>query len=160
MIIVGIGQSGSGKTTYFKERYVKPPISHVEDEICPYTVADGIALIGRYNIGKRTEGTDSLSYSILPKLIQQVEVLTKKYPIIIVEGDRINNTRFFEYLVKSGQQVHLILFTCPLETSVKRLEAAGSKITLPFIKTTKTKSLNNFMKYGRQFFRRETMVNS
>jgi len=148
VIYIVIGQSGSGKTTFVKERFITGDTVIIND-IVPCTVCKDIILIGKYNVGLRTEGTDCLPYNYLGKIEQQIEKLGKR--TIVVEGDRINNSKFFEFLINKGIEGKLYLLVCPVEVSIKRLRGAGSKITEKFVRTTRTKSINNFIKY-RYFF--------
>jgi len=148
VIYIVIGQSGAGKTTFVKERFIKGDTMIVND-IVPCTISKGVVLIGKYNVGLRTEGTDCLPYNALGKIEKQVEKLNKG--VVVVEGDRINNNEFFNFLINKRLEGKLYLITCSVETSIKRLRNAGSKITEKFVRATRTKSINNFIKY-RYFF--------
>ncbi len=150
MIIIVIGQSGAGKTTFVKENFLKGECKIIED-IVPYTKSDKYAVIGKYFVGRRTEGTDTLSYSAQEKIRTLVQKLVREGVDVVMEGDRINNRATLAFISMLKVPVKMYLITCSLETSVKRLRAAGSKITLPFLKTTKTKSYNNYCKWGRRF---------
>lgn len=149
MFYIVIGQSGAGKTTFVKNKFLKPPVKIIEDTI-PYTIgADGMIALGRYYVGKRTEGTDTLSYNAKNNIKNLLLKLKDKD--IVMEGDRINNREIFDFIAKLGVPVELYLVTCSIATSMERLQEAGSTITLPFVKTTKTKSKNMFMKYASRF---------
>lgn len=149
MFYIIIGQSGSGKTTFVKTNFLSENIKIVED-IIPYSVCDnGIIALGRYGIGKRTEGTDTLSYSAKEKIKKQLKKLRGKN--VVLEGDRINNKEIFDYVATLGVDIKLYLITCSLKTSMQRLRAAGSTISPPFVKTTKTKSKRMFLEYGQRF---------
>lgn len=150
MIYIIIGQSGSGKTTFVKNRFLDGETSVVEDEI-PYTVCGNIAALGRYNIGKRTEGTDTLSYNSQEKIKRLLPRLIKGGYDIVVEGDRINTPDMFEYIKGLEQEVKLYLVKCSVLTSIERLRAAGSNITITFVKATKTKARKNFQRYAKLF---------
>lgn len=140
-LIVVIGQSGSGKTTWVKKNFYSPdmvletfPIKHTKNLLT--------TLVGDYTLNQRTLGTDTLPYNFLPKIINFVLEQNKTDKTLIVEGDRINNKKFFDSLIDNGVIFELHYFVCPLEISEQRLRKAGSKQTLPFMKTTKTKSYN------------------
>lgn len=149
MIYIVIGQSGSGKTTFVKTKFLNGRIKIIED-IIPYTLCEnGIIAFGRYGIGKRTEGTDTLSYSAKEKIKQLLKKLKSRD--IVIEGDRINNKEIFEFVSALGVGVKLYLVTCSLKTSMKRLKAAGSTISPPFVKTTRTKSRRMFLEYRQRF---------
>lgn len=150
MIYVIIGQSGSGKTTYVKKHFLSGDLKIFED-ITPYTTNGKYYGIGKYGIGIRTEGTDTLSYSAGESIRKQIDKLDKEGKDIVVEGDRINNLATFEFLKKRAGHVFLILLICSLKTSIERLRLSGSKITPSFVKATQTKSKNNFLKYRKYF---------
>lgn len=59
MFYIIIGQSGGGKTTFTREHFLKEPCEIYED-IIPLTRSGDIVALGKYGIGKRTEGTDTL----------------------------------------------------------------------------------------------------
>lgn len=144
-----IGQSGSGKTTFAKTQFLSGPITIVED-IIPYSLcSNGIIALGKYDVGKRTEGTDTLPYNAKARIIEQLKKLKGK--TVVLEGDRINNRDIFDLLSSLGVEVKLYLITCSLSTSMKRLRAAGSTITPSFVKMTKTKSKRMFLEYGQRF---------
>jgi len=120
---------------------------------------DGKAFIGYYGVGKRTEGTDTLPYNALPKILKAIDELQAKDYVdaIICEGDRINNRRFFDHILAKGYEAKLWLVEAPISISMARLQRAGSKITETFVKGTRTKSANMYALYGR--FLHGTKVN-
>jgi hypothetical protein len=149
MVHVIIGQSGSGKTTFVRRRWIEGcELVRCEDQPVPYMLAGEVALVGLYATGKRTEGTDTLPYNAIEKIIRTVSGLATAGREVVVEGDRINNARFMEFLARSGFPVTLYMVACSLETSRTRLLMAGSRITSSFVKATRTKSLHNYMTYG------------
>lgn len=149
MYYIVIGQSGSGKTSFVKKTFLTGKLKVVEDTI-PYTIAEnGIIALGRYGIGKRTEGTDTLAYNAKDKIKATLKRLKGKD--VVLEGDRINNREIFEYIASLGEKTRLYLVTCSLKTSMKRLRAAGSTITPSFVKMTKTKSAKMFLEYNQRF---------
>ncbi len=157
MIVVIIGQSGGGKTSFAKTQFLQGELKIVND-IVPYTTNGRICAVGKYGIGKRTEGTDTLPYNSGAKIRQLITKLHSEGKNILIEGDRINNRAMFEFLRKLNADVKLYLVTCSLETSINRLRAAGSKITLKFVKATKTKSKNNFLQWA-EYFNGEVITN-
>ena len=150
MIIVIIGQSGSGKTTFAKNNFLRGEIEIIPD-IVPYTTNGLFCGVGKYGIGIRTEGTDTLPYNSGGKIRELVKKLHAEGRSVLLEGDRINNRATFDFLSTLNADVKLYLVTCSLETSLARLKAAGSAITPPFVKGTKTRSMNNFLQYGGRF---------
>ena len=152
MIYVVIGQSGAGKTTFCKTRFLTEPFEPVENYPVACTRSGEIFALGKYGIGIRTEGTDTLSYSAAPKIMQTVKALIADgHKEILMEGDRINNDKMFLFLATVGVPVKLYLVRCGLKTSMTRLRNSGSKITETFVKTTRTKAMNRFMKWNQVF---------
>lgn len=150
MIFIIIGQSGSGKTTFVRKRFLTGELSIVED-IVPYTTNGEYCAIGKYGIGIRTEGTDTLSYDAGEKIRRQIRKLLDEGKNVVIEGDRINNRATFATIALMNVPAKLFLVVCSLETSLQRLRAAGSKITPTFVKATKTRSRNNFLKWRKRF---------
>ena len=150
MIYIVIGQSGAGKTSFVRQRFLNGDLSVVED-IVPYTTNGKICAIGKYGIGIRTEGTDTLSYDAGDRIRRQIEKLNAEGKDIVLEGDRINNRATFATIAILKAPAKLFLVTCSIETSLRRLRAAGSEITPTFVKATKTRSKNNFLKWRKRF---------
>ena len=150
MIFIIIGQSGSGKTTFVRKRFLTGELSIVED-IVPYTTNGEYCAIGKYGIGIRTEGTDTLSYDAGEKIRRQIQKLHAEGKDIVIEGDRINNRATFAMIAILKIPAKLYLVDCSLETSIVRLRASGSTITPAFVKATKTRSRNNFLKWRKRF---------
>lgn len=149
MFYIIIGQSGAGKTTFVKEHFLTAPVE-IKQDIIPYSECEnGIIALGKYNIGKRTEGTDTLPYNALQSVKQQIKKFRNKD--VVLEGDRINNREIFNYIIQLGIETRLFLIVCSLGTSMKRLRAAGSEITPKFVKGTKTKSRRIFLEYRQKF---------
>lgn len=151
MITVVIGQSGAGKTTFVKKRFLTGPLEAVDGYSVAVTKSGSVFAVGKYGIGIRTEGTDTLSYNSLPKIIATVKRLAAEKKNILIEGDRINNDVMFMFLATLGVPVQLFLLTCSINTSLKRLRAADSKITGTFVQGTRTKAMRRFLKWGRRF---------
>jgi len=142
MITIVIGQAGSGKTTFVKNKFITPDCNyHLFDIPIKYTSCKDILLLGDYVSNKRCLGTDTLAYNALPKIIEFIK--ENKEHHIIAEGDRINNKRFFEEISKLKIPVEVYVLSCSLEESIKRLRKEGSKIKESYVKRTMTKTKNN-----------------
>lgn len=151
-VIIVIGQSCSGKTTYVKNNFLNEA-SEFKFIDKPFKITlmkknnDQWILPGHYKGEKRCEGTDELSMGILPKLIEYIKNEKENFDILCVEGDRINNKRFFNFIKTLNVSVSLIYLKCSLEESIKRRIKNNSDPSETFVKTTITKSQNMFL-YG------------
>lgn len=151
MIYIVVGQSGAGKTTFCKTNIIKPPYENHRDIVKITIGSNGVVGIGDYGIGRRCEGTDTLSYNSQSKIIEQIKKLVDNGKDVLIEGDRITSRTVMESLKALNVEKKMYLVTCKLETSLKRLRGAGSHITIPFVKTTKTKAKRLYMDYNRDF---------
>lgn len=149
MITVLIGSAGSGKTTWVLQHYT--PVRVVEDEVPITETEEGAVLIGDYTRDRRELGTDTISYSAIEKIISVIKRFDKSNIDVVVEGDRINNGRFMHFLETRKDRVQLYLVLTDINTAYQRLRQAGSTISYKFLKTTYTKSLNNYRKYKGVF---------
>ena len=137
MFHIIIGQSGAGKTTFAKTRFLddlQPP----EKDIVWITRSGIYVGLGKYGVGIRTEGTDTLPYNAKEKIFQQLLKMQRQH--IVMEGDRITNDPTFQFLARIGVQVKLYLLTCSVDTSLSRLRESGSAIARKFVLASKTKS--------------------
>lgn len=122
----------------------------MSDSYIAYTKdANGLLALGKYGIGKRTEGTDTLPYNAKANIKRFLRENSDKD--ILIEGDRINNREIFDFIAALGVEVKLYIVVCSLKTSMERLRAAGSTITPKFVKATKTKSKRIYLEYARRF---------
>lgn len=150
MIIVVIGQSGAGKTSFVKRELLPEPYEIEQRAIQVTRAANGVYAIGKYGIGIRTEGTDTLPYNAQNDILKTIKELAGEGHDVVAEGDRINNRTAITAILNFGHPVKLYLLTCSLRTSMERLRKAGSKITIPFIKATKTKSKKIYFEFAQQ----------
>ena len=150
MFYIVIGQSGSGKTTYVRNNFLQEPYIIIDKYPVVCTMcANGVIALGRYGIERREQGTDTLAYNAKEKIKRTLYELRSKD--VVLEGDRIANADIFEYIRLLGVQVRLIMCICSLSTSMCRLRSNGSRITKKFVKCTRTKSKNLYLKYCAAF---------
>lgn len=141
MIHIYIGPSGAGKTTLVRKVWLDGELARKVEPI-PFTESRGgrVALLGHYGVGKRCEGTDTLSMAIGPKLRAALPWFCSHYEEVVMEGDRVTNAETIRTAIGQKQPTTLYLVTAPLQICAQRLVAAGSKIKLPFLKGRRTKS--------------------
>ncbi len=150
MFYIIIGQSGGGKTTYVKEKFIFGKTEIRKDDIY-YTYCNGKVALGKYGTGIRTEGTDTLPYNAKNSIKKQLKKFAKEGIDVVLEGDRISNSEIFDFISTLKVDVKLYLLTCSVSASLKRLRSSGSKITPSFVKATKTKSKRMFLQYAGRF---------
>lgn len=141
-----LGVSGAGKTTYIEKNIIKD--SKKEDFFI-----DGIKmckvnnkiLFGHYDVDRRCKGCDTLSMSVINDLIKLLDKLIKEnsYEEIIIDGDRVNNDKMFNFLKDLKESVEVYYLDTSLEIVYKRMPNCNKK----FVQTTKTKSENMIKKY-------------
>ena len=140
-IIIIIGQSASGKTTFVKKNYLGEDYENINPQkLIKCCVSGSTLLLGHYNLDKRCEGTDTLSNAALPILIDYIPTILDKYDILVAEGDMITSRKFFDLLEEFHIPVELYYFSTSIENSMKRREETGSKASKQFIQATRTKS--------------------
>ena len=140
-IILVIGQSASGKSTFVLKEFLKNNAILI-DKPFKHTIVNTTCLLGDYLADKRCVGTDTLSMAILPQLIDFIKNNINNYERLICEGDRITNPKFFNFIASLKTSVILYFFTCSLKESMERRLNTGSNPSEVFVKTTKTKGLN------------------
>lgn len=150
MFYIVIGQSGSGKTSFVKKRFLTGPLEVYKDIV--YCTRSGkVVALGKYGIGIRTEGTDTLAYNAKDGIKKQLKKLHSMNVDVVLEGDRINNEEILNYIAAIGAEAKLYLVTCSVKTSMERLRVAGSTITPTFVKATKTKSKRTFLEFAGRY---------
>lgn len=140
-VILVIGQSASGKSTFVIKKFMKDSAILIEKPF-KHTIVGMTCLLGDYLADKRCVGTDTLSMSIINDLIKFVQDNKDNFDILIAEGDRINNSKFFNFISTLNIPVTLHVFSCSLKESMERRKQTGSNSSETFVKTTITKSNN------------------
>jgi hypothetical protein len=100
-----IGEPGIGKTTLVQELTAGVDYETTENPFA-MRVYDGPVTY----LGKRRgtfSGTDALSMDVIGKVEQYLEGVAPPY--IIAEGDRLANSRFFDFLARNGYELPLYL---------------------------------------------------
>lgn len=137
-LIYLIGVPGCGKTTLFSELtqqwayYVADaPFAHTRYE-------NGIIELGK----KRTTfgGTDTLSMSVQPKVLQWL--LQDKPDIVIGEGDRLANAKFFTGVRKLGYSLRVYFLNTPSYLVDERRAERGSNQNPTWLRGRETKVQN------------------
>jgi predicted kinase len=147
-VIIVIGQSASGKTTFVRRTFCKESME-LREKPFKHTISQNNCLIGDYVSNKRCSGADLLSMTIQPEIIKFLKDNINNFDTIIMEGDRINQKRIFDVIAELKVPVDLYYFYCSLGDSCKRRKETDSDESEIFVKTTITKS-NNMRIYAKQ----------
>ena len=151
-IVIVIGQSASGKTTFVKNNYLGVDYENINPQkLIKCCVSGSTVLLGHYNLDKRCEGTDTLSNAALPVIIEWIPYIIDKYEVLVAEGDLITSRKFFDLIEVLKEEydiaVELYYFSTTIQNSIKRREETGSKSSKTFVKATQSKSHKMYL-YG------------
>lgn len=146
-IFLVLGPSGSGKTTWIeKEILAGEPTKDGKFEEVDVSISEKskTLLYGKYNVDKRCKGCDTLSMSIINKLLSSLEgaIASQQFKSIVIDGDRVNNEKTIQFLSKYKENVEVVFIDTPLETIYSRLPNCNKQ----FVKTTFTKTRNTIQK--------------
>jgi len=143
-LIYLIGLPGTGKSTVMKslmktlgEFTPERPIDLLDSH-----VNGNIRILGKYEEGETFSGTDRLSMAVAPKAVEYFS--TKPNEVVIGEGDRLNNKRFFD----TFDDKVIIHLTVSDEERQRRYAERGSDQSDKFIQTVATKCRNIVEEYG------------
>lgn len=148
MIIVVVGPSHAGKTSFVTNSFIKGECRLYKD-IVWVTECDSAYLIGNYVADKRARGSDMIARQDVKKIKDQVLKLAERGDKdIIMEGDKVCSHPLLDALLKDfPRTLCLYLVTCSLENSVERNKRFNSTVDIGVLKRAKTKSENLFNDY-------------
>lgn len=145
LLVYVIGVPGAGKSTLIEELTKGYNANQVED-ICPHVVYTSrhdreLPLI--VEIGKIREsfrGTDALSMNIQPRAMQFLQECP--HEIVIAEGDRLANVKFWEGAKALGWDVKVVLLHATPELAEERRKQRGSSQNETWLRGRETKVQN------------------
>ena len=140
-IVIVLGASGSGKTTYIENTLIKDSVK--EDFMMNglnFCKTQNTLLFGHYNVDRRCKGCDTLSMTAINDIIKSLQKLISEnqYEQIVLDGDRINCKKMHNFLLPYKEQVEIIWVDTDFETINERLP----NINKVFYQTTLTKTKN------------------
>jgi hypothetical protein len=125
-----IGVPGAGKTTLMRmlvaplaRAQVPEPIAHTALYAGPRGGRPAGAELGIRR--EKFSGTDSLAMDAQPKVLEFLEQVP--YPIVLAEGDRLANGKFFLAVMALGYDLHVVHVDCPPDLAAARRAARGSE---------------------------------
>ena len=132
-----IGEPGVGKSTLVEHLTRDLPFEETDSPF-PMRVYDcGVTELGR----RRPEfsGTDALGMAVQPKVEAYLEGM--KPGLLLAEGDRLANEKFFVALQRFGYQLHVVALIGMGAAAKRRLER-GSKQDVSWLRGRQTKVRN------------------
>lgn len=123
-LIAVIGAPGTGKTTAMKEYMDLWEWEYHRTGLVDHYVSGDIIVLGRYDEGETFGGTDRLSMSVMPEVIEFLNQNEDK--VIVFEGDRLTSKKFFDTAIESGWDLSIIALEVGETERKRRYEERGS----------------------------------
>jgi hypothetical protein len=149
-LVYVIGEPGAGKTTLVDAALAgltripqRTPLPH--ELLCRRSgLSSGVVVAA--HLGQQRErfgGTDTLSLSIQPQVVAWMA--THPWPVMVGEGDRLANPRFFDTCRLLGVDLQVVLLDTPPQVAADRRHARGSAQHPGWVagRITKTRNLTD-----------------
>lgn len=119
-----IGEPGCGKSTAVREAFPDTAIFHVERKPFAHTFyRNAQGLVEAIELGERRppfSGTDCLSMSVQPKVMDWLLAARYEHSLVIGEGDRLGNAKFL-LAVNELENIDLTVVKVETPTAVVKL---------------------------------------
>lgn len=121
-----LGYPGAGKTTALVSALEKLDVDPMDVDLpVPHVRYGNVIHLGRHR--HPFGGTDTLSMSIQPKVVDWL-VNNKGDELVVGEGDRLANMKFFDALRGAGVPLELILLDLQPQVAVERSRQRAKEI--------------------------------
>jgi energy-coupling factor transporter ATP-binding protein EcfA2 len=121
-----IGAPGAGKTTLIDHLTRALPVDVAEQPFAHRSYDCGVLEIGRRRKGGFS-GTDALAMSVQPQVQQLVEGVRPK--LLLAEGDRLANAKFFDFLIGLGYDLTVYVLDGPKVVVQRGLRGSDQEAT-------------------------------
>lgn len=142
-LVYVIGEPGAGKTTAVEAACAPYTPIDLEDPIPHRAWMDGRDLafvtLGRHR--PPFSGTDTLGMSIQPAATRWLTHEASP-TVVLAEGDRLGNTKFFRAMVDAGRDLTIVHLTVPPEIAAARRAARGTEQNATWLAGRRTKVAN------------------
>lgn len=145
-----IGEPGAGKSTLMRTLTASLGRAQLQN---PVPHAALVRLGGdRYSAGDRPHaceigtrreafsGTDALPMDVQGRVVQWLEQVP--YPIVLAEGDRLGNGKFFAKVQELGYLLHVVHVATPPSVAAARRAVRGGKQDAKWVQGRQTKVAN------------------
>ena len=123
-IIAVIGAPGTGKSTLMKEWMSNWDWEYKRTGQLDHYVSEDLIVLGVYPDDEVFGGTDKLSMSIAPQVVEFLDNNQDK--IILFEGDRLNSKKFFHQVLDKGWNLRIVALDVSREERDRRYAERGS----------------------------------
>ena len=147
-LIAVIGAPGTGKTTLMKEWMSRWDWEYRRDGQLDHYVSGDLILLGVYPEGETFGGTDKLSMSIAPQVVEFLDKNQDK--VVVFEGDRLNSKKFFNTVIDKGWNLRIVALNVSDAERERRYEERGSDQDPTWLQGRISKVENVIAEFGPQ----------
>ena len=123
-VIAIIGAPGTGKSTLMKQWMSRWTWEYQRTGQLDHYISGDLVVLGVYPSDEVFGGTDKLSMSIAPQVVEFLDNNQDK--VILFEGDRLNSKKFFQQVLDKGWNLRIVALDVPKEERERRYEERGS----------------------------------